>query len=489
MAQPTSTTHPIASRATPDAITQNDIAGSPPLESAAVNFLLKFESGHIDDAARAAAERLIRDQLAVQIGCSQLPWSKQVLAYANAASAPGRSSIIGSPLKMSAADAAFVNSTYASGFEYDDTHLGSNSHPGCCVVPASLAIGQELDATLGDILSAMVAGYEVYTRIGILAAPELVKSGYQPHPVLSVFGAAAVAAKLRGFNADMTLHALGNSLSFAAGTLEPTSSGGSIKRAQSGIGARGGMVAADLARAGVTGPRAFLTGHKGFYPTFVKRGPGTSPEAAFSYDAPLQIHNVWLKAYCCCGCIHPYLDAVAPYVHRLDAIQRVVLRAQTSSFLLACSNTNTFNPQNIEDVQFSLPVQVAFALLGLGNGYSTHMDYMAGKLDMEPVRDLMQRITVKKAPELDLEHPGKFVADISIEFKDGSAQRIVVDTPLGTPGNPLSDEQQNEKFLELTRDVLGEKRAAALLQTLQEFDTSLRINDLMEMCATHPPAN
>lgn len=454
----------------------------PPLEKAAVDFLLRFDASRLDEAARAATSRLMRDQLAVQIGCSQLPWSGHVLAYAQANSAPGNSLVTGSRLRMNAADAAFVNSTYASGFEYDDAHMGSNSHPACCVVPAALALGQEMDLTLEDILPAMVAGYEVYTRIGVLAAPELVKSGYQPHPVLSVFGGAAVAAKLRGFGARQTLHALGSALSFAGGTLEPTSTGGSIKRAQSGIGVRGGMVAAELARAGVTGPRAFLTGNKGFYPTFVKRGPGDSPERVFAVDAPLQIHQTWFKAYCCCGCIHPYLDAIAPFVDRLAQIERIVVRVQTSTYVLACSNTNTFNPGNIEDVQFSLPVQLAFALVGLGNGFGPHIDYMAGKVDMDRVRQVMQRIQVDKAPELDARYPGRFVADLSVEFRDGQVERVMVEDPLGTPGCPLPDNQQDAKFMELTTGVLGERRAGELLRTLREFDTRLRVEDLMAMC-------
>ncbi len=455
----------------------------PPLEQATVDFVQRFDATQIDSGVRAAVSRVMRDQLAVQIGCSQLPWSKQVLTYASANAAPGRSLVTASALRLNAADAAFVNSTYASGFEYDDTHLGSNSHPACCVVPAALAIGQEQGATLEDILPALVAGYEVYTRIGMLAAPELVKSGFQPHPVLSVFGGAAVAAKLRGLSAAQTLHALGSSLSFAAGTLEPTSTGGSIKRSQSGIGVRGGMVAAELARAGVTGPRAFLTGHKGFYATFVKRGPGESPERVFAPGQPLQIHQVWLKAYCCCGCIHPYLDAIAPFVHRLDEIERVSVRAQTSSYLLACSNANTFNPGNIEDVQFSLPVQLAFAMLGLGNDYRSHMAYMDGTLDMDRVRTVMQRIDVVKAPELDAQHPGKFVADITVHLRGGESHQVLVDTPLGTPGNPLSEAQQDAKFMALTTGVLSQARADKLLHTLREFDTRLRVEDLLAMCA------
>ena len=82
---------------------------------------------------------------------------------------------------MSAADAAFVNGSYGHGFEYDDAHGPSASHPGSCVIPAALAIGEELDSSLGEVITALVTGYEVYTRIGVLAAPDLLKRGFHPH--------------------------------------------------------------------------------------------------------------------------------------------------------------------------------------------------------------------------------------------------------------------------------------------------------------------
>lgn len=169
-------------------------------------------------------------------------------------------------------DAAFVNGAYGHGFEYDDAHGPSASHPGSCVIPAALAIGEELGSSLEDVITAMVAGYEVYTRLGVLAAPDLLRRGLHPHCVLSNFGAAAVSAKLRGFDSETTLHALSIALSHASGTTEYTSTGGSVKRIHAGIGTRNGMVAADMARAGITGPRAFLSGNKGFFRTLLQRG-------------------------------------------------------------------------------------------------------------------------------------------------------------------------------------------------------------------------
>jgi len=60
-----------------------------------------------------------------------------------------------------------------------------NAHPGCCVVPTALALGEELGAPMDDVITAMVAGYELYVRIGYLASPDLLNAGWQPHSVVA----------------------------------------------------------------------------------------------------------------------------------------------------------------------------------------------------------------------------------------------------------------------------------------------------------------
>ena len=259
--------------------TSTPLANCPALEQAIVQLIQQVSYDQLDDGAKAGLDRLLRDQLALEIGVSQMPWSRQLLEYAKVQARPGRSRVAASDCIMSATDAAFVNASYGHGFEYDDAHARSYSHPGSCVIPSALAIGQELESTLGEVLTAIVAGYEVYTRIGMLMAPELLQRGFHPHAVLSNFGAAAVAAKLRGFDAETTLHALAIASSHASGITEFSSTGGSIKRIHAGIGTRNGMVSADMAQAGITGPRAFLSGNKGLFRTFLQRRPANAPKS------------------------------------------------------------------------------------------------------------------------------------------------------------------------------------------------------------------
>ena len=457
-------------------------ANCPPLEQAVVRFIQELKYEHLDATAHAGVNRLMRDQLALQIGISKMPWSEQLLAYATGQQRPGKSRVSASALTMSAADAAFVNASYGHGFEYDDAHGPSYSHPGSCVIPAALAIGEELGSSLEEVITAMVAGYEVYTRLGLLAAPDLLQRGYHPHGTLSNFGAAAVAAKLRGFDAETTLQALAIALSHVSGTTEYSSTGGSIKRIHAGIGTRNGMVAADMAKAGITGPRAFLSGNKGFFRTLLQRPAGNIPEQRFALDRPFEISTVWLKAYCACYCTHAYIDALRPFAERRAEVADVQLKITPHfNVVVGTANANAYEPANIEHVQFSLPIQAAFALLGNGNGYAIHRDYLAGKVDMEPVITMARSIRITEEPALEKQYPGKFVADVTVTFRDGNSVHVFVEDPIGTDTNPMPEHEQDAKFMELTSDTLGAARAQKLLATLRALNPAMKAAELTGM--------
>ncbi len=454
----------------------------PPVEAALLRLVYGLRYEDLTPEALAGVSTLMRDQIALEIGCSRLPWSAQVLDYARAMGRPGRAVIAGTTETMAPIDAAFVNATFGHAFEYDDAHRQSASHPGSCVVAAALALGTEIDLPMREVITAIVAGYEAYTRIGNLAAPDLLTRGFQPHAALSVFGAAAVVAKLRGFDAETTLNALSIAMSHASGAAEFTSTGGSVKRAHAGIGTTNGMRAAYMAEAGITGPRAFLTGNKGFYRSYLQRGPGEDAEAGFDPAAGYEIEKVWLKPYCCCGCNHAYIDALRPFAGRHADIARIEARIQPSAdVVVGTVNVNAWDPQNIVHVQYSAPVQMALTLHGHGNGFAAHFGYLQGELDIAPVVETVRRIKLTVVPEMDAIYRGKFVADLDVTFVDGTTQHIFVEDPIGTANNPMPRADQDQKFRELTHPVIGAAQANELMAVLDRLDPDLPAGSLARL--------
>ncbi|MGV7121286.1 MmgE/PrpD family protein [Sphingopyxis sp. 550A] len=446
------------------------------LEEAILDFVGAFSVDDLTEGARIAARRLVQDQIANQVACSQLPWSKNALEFVRSQQRPGTARVTVYGDRMSAIDATMVNATFGHAFEYDDAHRESASHPGSCVVPAALALGEEAGATIDEMLAAMVVGYEVYTRIGSIAAPELLSRGYHPHCMLANFGAAATAARLLKLTREQTAHALAIAMSHASGTTEYTSSGGSIKRVHAGIGTTGGIRAAQMAAHGITGPVAYLTGNKGFYRTFLGLDVGPEASAWFAPGRPLEIEKVWIKPYLCCGCIHGYIDAVTPYAGRAAEIEHVDVRIQRSANVpVGTKNANAYTPRTIEHVQYSLPVQLAFTLLGLGNGYQVHVAAKEDRLDLSDegeILTLARRVRMTEDADLDRQYPGKFVADVVLTFKDGSSEHLFVEDSTGTVENPMSEEQLERKFRELAENVIGVEKTTALLMGVRQLGGS-----------------
>lgn len=453
-----------------------------PLEEVVAQFLVALTWRDIDLESIKAVKTLLKDQLALQIGASQLPWSRNVRRFVRKPR-PGRSTVVAEDLRIDAADAAYLNATYGHGFEYDD--VAGNGHPGCCVVPVALAIGEEVGANLGQVVEALVAGYEVYVRIGRIASPDLVNRGWHPHAVLANFGAAAVAAKLHGLDVKQSNQALAIALSHASGTTEFTSTGGSIKRVHAGIAVRNGIESAELARVGITGPAHYLTGNKGFFRAFIQKSIGPESADHFLLFEPLRIKETWFKAYCCCGAHHAYIDAMAMIRDRACDIESIDANIQAMTANLAGhSDVLIQGPQNIEELQFSLPVQMALSALNKGNGYSTHKAYLQGELqlseDSEVIR-LARRIRLQLSPELDKNHPRNFVAEVNVHFKDGTSRHIFLDRAKGMPSNPFTADEHRFKLVELTSEVIGEQQASKLFDLIDILDPLMPVSELTSL--------
>ena len=163
---------------------------------------------------------------------STVPSSKILLAYADHYGKGGRSSILGTSLKVHAPFAALANGALAHSFEMDSLVSPSvGVHPGASLLPPALAVAQEIGATGKEFITAFVAGFEVMHRIGDASLQTSEKLGFHVPGVTGTFGGAVVAGRLLKLNVEQMTHALGIAGSLSAGLLEfSRSGGGMVKR-------------------------------------------------------------------------------------------------------------------------------------------------------------------------------------------------------------------------------------------------------------------
>ena len=154
------------------------------------------------EAAEHAKHHLI-DTLASMISGSVLPPGEAAQRHAGAYGAKGAATIVATALTASPADAAFANGMMAHADETDDSHNASRSHPGCAVVPAALAVGEELGIEGAHLLRAVALGYDVGTRVVMAmgGAEFSYESSLSTHSIAGTFGAGAAAACAAGLEA------------------------------------------------------------------------------------------------------------------------------------------------------------------------------------------------------------------------------------------------------------------------------------------------
>src|SRR5215510_12284823 len=157
----------------------------------------------------------------------------------------GEATVFGDTKTWTPAVAALLNGALGHSLDFDDTHADSSLHPSAPVVPAAFAVGEMVGASGRDVLTAIVAGYEVCCRLGNALDPTShYARGFHPTATAGTYGAAAAAGKLFGLSEKQIISCFAVSGSQAAGPLQFLVNGGWYKRYEVGPAAMNGLVAA-----------------------------------------------------------------------------------------------------------------------------------------------------------------------------------------------------------------------------------------------------
>jgi 2-methylcitrate dehydratase PrpD len=237
--------------------------------------LAEFAAGLTYDAlpaaVRDAAMLHVVDTIGVCLaGASPREESGQVaLRLGEKWKAPTGATVLGTGAVCRPEAAALLNGALAQALEMDDKHGSSLARPGSTVTPAVLAVAQANGLPLKDAITAIVAGYEVMIRLGFVAGERFLERGYHTSSLLGAFGTvAAVGCLLRHKPAEIA-DGLGIAGTFASGIQEATRTGSTSKILHGGWGAHSGIIALDLACAGITGPASVFEGKFGFFQCFL----------------------------------------------------------------------------------------------------------------------------------------------------------------------------------------------------------------------------
>lgn len=324
---------------------------------------------------------------------------------------------------------AFLLGGLAHTLEMDDLHRASVTHPGCVVVPAALALAESEGRRGHALLDAVLQGYEAVARIGMAAGPAHYRL-WHATATCGPFGAAMAAAALLRLDDAEAVHALGNAGTQAAGLWEFLATGAMSKPLHAGRAAEAGLLAAQLAAEGFTGPPRILEGPQGF---FAAACPDADPAALLRDPAaPWQLHATSLKPWPACRHTHPAIDAALGLRERLAGRAPVQLRLETYATAIAVCDRPA--PESAYAAKFSLQHCIAAALAD-------------GRVDFdsfEPVArarhaGLRARIQLAAAAPFDSAYPAAWGARLMAQLADGSAVAVERQACLGDPERPLDE--------------------------------------------------
>jgi 2-methylcitrate dehydratase PrpD len=419
----------------------------------------------MSDTTRHHARRALVDWFAALLpGCLRPPAT--LLAKALAAErGTGRAICYvdgrASPLRH----AALINAAASHTIEFDDIHRDSGYHPGSPVISAALAAAQSRDASLDTLLRAMVAGYDVSSRIGLAVQPSHYRMWHITGTV-GTFGAAVATAHVLGCGPTEMAHAIATAATMAGGLQQAFRGDGMSKPMHPGHAADAGTLAALAASAGVTGALDVLDGPVGFAAaTSEDRGKWDLALEGLGVVQPIEA--ITFKNHGCCGHIFAALDAISALKleHRFtaDDVESIHVEGYAATKDICDRPVATTEQEARFSVQYCT---AALLLLGGVRIAAFTPEHLADPA----IRRQMAKVTVAMAPDLAASYPSRRAARVAIRLADGRQLDRYQPTRKGDPDAPLSDAELSEKFLELTTPVIG-ARAHDLLDTLWTGDT------------------
>lgn len=370
------------------------------------------------------------------------------------------------PLVAGPAEAALLNGAASHSLDFDDLHNASVIHLATVVVPAALAICQAEKKSGKDLITAVVAGYEIGARVGETIIPE---SYHYWHTTgtAGIFGAAAAAGNALGLSAAEMQHCLGTAGTQAAGLWEFLVSGAMSKTIHAGKAAYAGVLSAYLSAKGFTGAARILEGEKGFC-SAVSPTPHWEKLTEDFGTETFKIDDNSFKPYPCCKHSHASIFAMLTLrdQFRREDLREIVIRVNT----MTDSLINNPQPRTAYGGKFSIQYCVARAAV---SGKVT-IDHFTDEALRDPeVREWMTHIRVvrdEKMEELKALDPTKLASCLEIHLQNGQVLTQLVEYPKGDPANAMSLPEMKEKYFSLVTPVLGEERAETLATLILELE-------------------
>src|SRR3954471_19555384 len=442
---------------------------------ALAQFAANLDAAKLTSEVRQKLGWLLLDHLRVCSIGARLPWSIWARDYVGVVGKPGAAHVLFEAETINPQHATFLNVTFGSSFDGDDTHVGAMLHPGIAAWSAALAVAEHTVASGPEVLAAVVAGYETTIRIGLAVQPGHFKRGFQSTGTCDGFGTAAAAGRLmfRGADAPQKIaDALGLAGGYASGLAQFYYSGGSAKRIHAAHAAEGGVAAALLAAEGYGGPNDIIEGQGGFARAYADGWNPALIEAGLGRRFHLM--EVLVKSHAAAARVAAGIDAMLELRQQHQfAIGDIASMALGIPKIIQGRLTNP-HPVDLQAAQMCLPFSVALAAkIALAPGCISTLgieDFEAGLKD-HSLHALEERTAIALDDEVEAaSNELSTAARVTVTLRDGRTLSRFVPAPKGSPSQPFTGAEHEARFIQELSSRVPEKVCSDIVAMSRNLD-------------------
>ena len=432
-------------------------------------------------ATVAAARAVTLDTLGAILAGSRLTENARLADLAAERSGSRTATLVGHRRKAEPMLAALANGTAGVSLEMDEGNRWGGGHPAIHVLPATLAVAEELAVDGRRFVEALVAGYEVTSRLG---GASQVRPNVHSHGTWGTAGAAVAVARLRNHDASAirTVINLATSMS-PANSWQPCFEGATIRNLYPGRSNMQGILATHLLACGYT---AVHDAPADLYGTILgERFDADAVVDGVSEDrvAVYRIERNYFKFHACCLYNHAVLDAVQSLVNAEAFSAHDVQRIRVTSLPFVTRMADP-SPANMLAAKFSVPYAVAAAVVKGTTDVSAFTDAVR---EDSRVRQLASRIEVSGDDTMSLRAgPDRPTARVSVELGDGRVLTREAAIVHGDTANPRPRHELEAKFRALASDTLDTARANEIVEMVARLEHLADLRGLTALL-TPPP--
>ena len=366
--------------------------------------------------------------------------------------------------------------------DWQDSTIKARIHGSSAIVPAVLSIAEYLNCSGRDIITSLITGYEISSRIGISVQPSHWRNGFQATGTVNTIGVSAAVSKLYKFNKKQMRNAIG-----IAGHILPISNGDgvfggyNIKLIHGGQAAKTGIESALMAANGFKA--GSIEGIPPRYHGFINITSSDPDKNALTkgLGKDWYVNDIWHKPYPVGLLMVGPVESIIKLcnINKIKSKDVRSIEIQIYSDAVYFVGNHFTNPKSsITDCQLSMPYCVAVALI---DGKVGSEQFKSSRIIDKKIHTLAKKVHIYENQKFNKMYPEILEHHLIIHLKNGKSYSDSIDKVLGSPKRPMNTNDLKNKFITESQKIIGKNNAEAAADLILNINELKSINPIIKL--------